>query len=237
MRSAQELLDEYADGTPAVEFARDFLELERWTGDDPVLLLAEAAASTTGQRFLTGIRPTVERFRDAFVETGRATTYDQLVELDIDDEDLVEAFGAQRKRRVFLDAAAVLADREEPDDLAALQAWAAEADPYRYEEDPVGAISGVGPSSFQYLRMLAGIDTAKPDPEVIQLVDAVADAIDEPTLDPSDPLRALAACECLGATTTYRTIEVDRIAWWRFADEDQRDAVADLDGIDPGSSE
>lgn len=230
MRSPQELLDAYADGTPYAELARDFLEFERWTGDDPVLLLAEAAASTTGQRYVSGIRPTVERFRDAFVETGRVTSYAELADVDLEDDDLIEAFGAQRKRRVFLDAAAVLGDRSAGDDLAALTGWAAAADPYRYRDDPIGAISGVGPSSFQYLRMLAGVDTAKPDSELVRLAETIADANDELIFDSSDPLRALAACEWLAATTSYRTIEIDRVAWWTFTDEDQRDAVLELEG-------
>ena len=229
MRAAQELLDEYAADCPYAELAGDFLELTRWTGDDPLLLLAEAAASTTGQRFATGIRPTVERFREAFVEAGRVSTYEELAATDLEDEDLVAAFGAQRKRRVLLDAAAIFADRDESDDLAALQAWAAQADPYRYEADPIGKISGVGPSTFQYIRMLAGVDTAKPDPELIQLVEAVAEATDDPSLSPSEPLRALAACECLAANTPYRTIEIDRIAWWQFSDPTQRELTAELE--------
>lgn len=225
MPSAQELLDRYADGTPYAESAREFLDLERWTGDDPILLLAEAAAVTTGRRFSTGVKPTVERFRDAFVDTGRATTYADLAAVELEDEELIAAVGAQRKRRVLLEAAAVLADRREDDDLSALRAWATAADPYRYRADPIGGISGVGPSSFQYLRMLAGIDTARPDPKVTQLVaDVDAELADSP-LDASEPLRTIASCEWLALESSYRRIEVDRIAWWTYADDRERENV------------
>ena len=236
MASVQETIDRYADDSPYAELAREFLELDRWTGDDPVLLLAEAAASTTGQRFETGIRPTVERFRDAFVETGRVETYADLATIDLDDAELIDAFGAQRKRHVLLEAAAVLAggtgkddlaERSEGDDLAALKGWAASADLYRYQEDPIGEISGIGPSTFQYLRMLAGIDTVKPDPEVTRLVDEIDAALTNAPLDASEPLRAVASCEWLALNSEYRSIEIDRIAWWTFVDEAERAGAVD----------
>lgn len=227
MASVQETLDRYADTCPYAELAREFLELDRWTGDDPVLLLAEAAASTTGQQFATGVRPTVERFRAAFVETDRVDGYAALAALDRDDDALIESFGAQRKRHVLLEAAAVLDARSEADDLAALQGWAASADLYRYRENPIGEISGVGPSTFQYLRMLAGIDTVKPDPEVVQLVEALGGELTNAPLDAEDPLRTVASCEWLASESSYRPIEIDRLAWWTFVDEAEREAVVD----------
>lgn len=227
MRRVETVLDRYAEGTPYEALARAFLEFDRWTGDDPILLLAEAAASTTGQRFRSGIKPTVERFREAFVSSGRVRTFTELAALDVDDDDLVEAFGAQRKRRVLCEGARVLAERAESDDLEALRGWAATADAYHYREDPIGKISGVGPASFQYLRMLAGIDTAKPDPQVTRFVDALASEVDTPYLDASEPLRAVASCEWLAVATDYRAIEVDQLAWWTYADEDAREAAID----------
>lgn len=227
MPSVQAVLDGYAEDAPYEDAAAAFLSLERWTGDDPVLLLAEAAASSTGQSYATGVKPTVERFREAVRDPGRATSFADLAALDLDDPDLVEAFGAQRKRRVLLEAARVLDDRPEADDLAALQGWAADADVYRYDADPIGSISGVGPGTFQYLRQLAGIDTATPDPEVVQLVDAVAEAIDDPALAGARGLRAVAACEWLSVRSSYRPLEIDRIAWWTFADDRERAAHRD----------
>ena len=224
--AAQAVLDGYADGTPYERLARSFLEFDRVAGDDPVLLLVEAAASTTGQGF-AGVRATVERFRDAFVGPGRVRSFDELGALDPQDDALVEAVGAQRNRHVLCAAAAVLADRSEGDDLEALRSWAAEADVYRYEEDPIGAISGVGPGSFQHLRLLAGVDTVKPDPQVTALVEAVAEELEPSPLDAAEPLRAVASCEWLAIETTYRRIELDQLAWVTFADERDLEAAAE----------
>lgn len=227
MASVDAVLETYADGTPYAELAAAFLERDRWTGDDPALLVAEAAAASTGQRFATGVKPTVDRFRELIVESGHATSFAALASMDLADETLVEAFGARRKRRVLLETARVLEARPEADDLAALRSWAAQADPYRYDEDPVGDIGGVGPTTFQYLRVLAGIDTVRPTPQVRDLVAAVADACESPAVDTDESLGVIAFCEWLAIVSSYRRIEIDAIAWLAFADERERTAALD----------
>ncbi|MFC6717087.1 hypothetical protein ACFQGT_06680 [Natrialbaceae archaeon GCM10025810] len=233
MPDAQDALERFAVGVPYEPLAAAFLEFDRWTGDDPVLLLAEAAASTTGQSFLGGVKPTVERFRESFVDTGRVESVADLASIDRADDDLIDAFGARRKRHVLCELARVLAERPESDDLESIRSWAAEADPYRYEDDPVGAISGVGPSSFQFLRQLAGVDTVTPDPTVTRLLESLEAALGEPTLERAtdDDLRTIAACEWLAAVTDYRLLEIDRIAWWTFTDADEREAVCSIHRI------
>ncbi|WP_339104103.1 hypothetical protein [Haloterrigena salinisoli] len=224
-RAVQSVLDRYAEGVPCAELAAAFREHRRWTGDDPRLLLAEAAASTTGQRFLGGVKPTVERFREAFVATDRVASFADIAALDLEDDDLVAAFGAQRKRRVLLEAAGVLSARPEADDPAALLGWAETADHYRYDEDPIGAIAGVGPSTFQFLRQLAGVETLTPDPTAVALIDAVADALESSPLDTGTDLRTIASGEWLAVESSYSALEIDRLAWWTFTDADDREAV------------
>ena len=226
--AVQSVLDRHAEGVPCEELAAAFRQHRRWTGDDPRLLLAEAAASTTGQSFLGGIKPTVERFRETFVATDRIASFADLAALDLDDDDLVAAFGAQRKRHVLLEAADVLAARPEADDLDALVAWAETTDHYRYDEDPVGAIAGVGPSTFQYLRQLAGVETLTPAPMAVDLIDAVADDLESSPLDTTTALRTIASAEWLAAESSYSTLEIDRLAWWTFTDEDDREAIIEL---------
>ncbi len=231
MTALQSILDTYADGTPARSLAESVRSLSCWTGDDPRLLVAETAASTTGQRFLGGVKPSVERFSEAFVATDRVQSLAAIAALDPDDADLITAFGAERKRHVLVETAAVLADRPEADDLDALQAWAATADHYRYETDPIGTISGIGPSSFQLLRQLAGIETARPHPTVRAFVDTLAADIAETPLSTTTPLRTIASCEWLAFQTTYTPLEIDRLAWWIGTDADERSAIADRHGI------
>ncbi|WP_265110315.1 hypothetical protein [Halosolutus halophilus] len=237
MTSPQAFLDRYADGIPIQSLADAYRSLDRWTDDDPLLLVAEAAASTTGQSFGGGILPSVERFRDAFVATDRVTDFATLAGLDLEDDDLVAAFGAQRKRHVLLETAAVLAGRPEDDDLAALQAWAATADHYRYETDPIGSISGVGPASFQYLRQVAGVETVRPDPKVREFVETVASELGSSPLSTTTALRTIASCEWLAFQTSYSPLEIDRIAWWTLTDPDDRETVLEASGVELAVSE
>ncbi|WP_436343050.1 hypothetical protein [Natronorubrum sp. FCH18a] len=226
----QAILDRRAEGVPCEELAAAFREHRRWSGDDPRLLLAEAAASTTGQGFVGGIKPTVERFREAFVATERVDSFDALAALDLEDDDLIDAFGAQRKRHVLLEAARALADRPEADDLDALLGWASAANQYRYDADPVGSIAGVGPSSFQYLRQLAGIEAIKPDPTVVALIDDIDDDLEPSPLETTTDLRTIASGEWLALESSYTPLEIDRLAWWLFTDADDRETILEAYG-------
>ncbi|RQG91720.1 hypothetical protein EA462_05875 [Natrarchaeobius halalkaliphilus] len=222
MNSVQSVLDRYAGGTPYERLTRQFLEFDRWSGDDPLLLVAETAVATTGQRSAGGRNADVSEFRDAFVATGRVDSFETLAGLESEDAGLSEVFAAARTRRVLLEVASVLSARPEADDLAALRGWAGEADQYRYDEDPIGSISGIGPSSFQYLRQLAGMDVAAPDATVSRFVDTVDTELESATLETTSPLLTIASCEWLAIVSAYSPIEIDRIAWWTFADEDER---------------
>ena len=229
-RSAQTVLDRYAEAVPCERLAAAVREHRRWTGDDPRLLVAEAAASTTGQSFLGGIKPTVERFRETFVATGRVDSFADLAALDLEDDDLVAAFGAQRKRHVLLETARVLADRPAETDLDALVGWASTADQYRYDADPIGSIAGVGPSTFQYLRQLAGIDALVPDPTGVQLLEAVASDLESSPIDTATDLRTIASGEWLAWESAYTPLEIDRLAWWTFTDAEERNAILEVHG-------
>ncbi|MBZ6494760.1 hypothetical protein [Natrinema longum] len=226
--AAESLLEPYADGTPYEELAAEFREYRRWTGDDPPLLLAEAAASTTGQGFVDGIAPTVARFHESFVASDRVDSFGDLAALDPEDDELVAAFGAQRKRHVLCEAACVLAERPEADDLDALLEWASRADHYRYEADPIGSIAGVGPSTFQYLRQLAGVETIRPAPPVVALIDRIDAELESSPLETTTALWTIASGEWLAMTSSYSPLEIDRLAWWTETDDDEREAVADI---------
>jgi len=49
------------------------------------------------------------------------------------------------------------------DDKSALRTWAKNASLEKWREDPIGRINGVGIVTFQYLRMMWGVDTVMPD--------------------------------------------------------------------------
>jgi len=229
MPDLQECLDTYAADSDYTAHAGKFLQLDRWTGDDPLLLLADAAGTTTGQNYFAQVKPSVEAFQAQFLDTGRITSFSELATLDQQSPALTEIFEAHRKRRVLSRGADVFANIDGGNDLDRLQQWARDADPTTYSEDPFGRIRGVGLRTFQYLRMIAGIDTVKPDIQVRRFIEALAEATDNPHLDASTDITVLESCQWISDKTDYRMIELDQMAWWHFADATERHAAETLD--------
>lgn len=225
MTNLQDLEDEFARGSDYTQNAEKFLNLERWTGDNPILMLADAAGTTTGQNYFNQVKPSVETFRDEFLRTGRVDSMEALAKIDADEDDLTQIFGATRKRRVLIEGADVFANMAGDDDLQRLQRWARTADPLQYSEDPFGRIKGVGLRTFQYLRMVAGIDTVKPDIQVKRFVESLADATQIRNLDSSTDQAVLESCQWISSQTGYRMIELDQIAWWYFSEAGERHAT------------
>lgn len=222
MPGVQECIEDYAAGVAYASQARKFLQLNRWTGDDPVLMLADAAGTTTGLSYFSKVKPRVEAFQQQFLNTRRISSFGELATLNQYDSKLTEIFEAQRIRRVLVTGADVFHSRDGENDLDRLQRWAEDAEPTKFSEDPFGQITGVGLRTFQYLRMVAGIDTVKPDIQVRRFIEALAEATDHPRPDPSTDQTVLESCQWLANETGYRMIELDQIAWWHFADTAER---------------
>jgi hypothetical protein len=229
MPTLQERIDDFAAEVEYTAHAAKFLHLDRWTGPNPLLLLADAAGTTTGQNYFSQVKPSVEAFQAHFLDTGQISSFGELATLDQQDSTLMEIFEAQRKRRVLIKGADVFANIDAEHDLDRLQQWARDADPTTYSEDPFGRITGVGLRTFQYLRMIAGIDTVKPDIQVRRFIKALAEATDNPHLDASTDRAVLESCQWIADETGYRMIELDQIAWWHFSDATERHAAETLD--------
>lgn len=229
INAIQGRIADYAADCDYTAHAEMFLELDRWTGDNPLLLLADAAGTTTGQNYFNDVKPSVEAFQTQFLESGRVTSFDELSSLNQQDSTLQQIFEAKRKRRVLIRGANVFADFDAETDLARLQKWAGGADPYHHALDSFGGINGVGLRTFQFLRMIAGIDTVKPDIQVQRFIEALGDATGNPHLDSSQDEAVLKSCEWLAKVTDYRMIDLDQIAWWYFSDATERHAATTLD--------
>ncbi|MFC7325659.1 hypothetical protein ACFQMF_13850 [Halorubrum rutilum] len=228
MPDLQECIDEYAAEVEYTAHATKFLQLDRWTGDNPLLLLADAAGTTTGQAYFSQVKPSVETFQTKFLDTGRISSFSELADLDQQSPALTEIFEAQRKRRVLITGADTFAEIDAEDDLDRLQQWAEDADPTDYSEERFGRIRGVGLRTFQYLRMIAGIDTVKPDIQVQRFIKELSETTDTPHLDASTDQAVLDSCQWISDKTDYRMIELDQIAWWYFADATGRHAAETL---------
>ena len=174
----QNVLDEYADKA-APEYsqhASKFQNLDRWTGDDPVMLVVDAAFSSTGLDYKEVVKPAAERFRQEFVESGDVSSLADLRSLK-DNSAYTEKFGAGRPELVWKIANGLLENEAaDMDDLSVLQSWAKNADP-QDGDDPIRELDGIGVATFQYLRMIAGANTVKPDIQVERFVEELDTAV------------------------------------------------------------
>jgi hypothetical protein len=123
---------------------------------DVVLMVVDAAFTSIGLNYFTAVVPRVEEFGKKFVENGRIKSLKELAEADINE--LREVWRNKRSWSIARYIASYLSTLSE-DDKTALRAWAGNAKLENWREDPVGRIKGVGLVTFQYLRMMGGVDT------------------------------------------------------------------------------
>jgi hypothetical protein len=119
-------------------------------------MVVDAAFTSIGLNYFTAVVPKVEEFSKRFVESGRIKSLKELAEADINE--LREVWRNKRSWSIARYIASYLSTLSE-DDKTALRAWAGNAKLENWREDPVGRIKGVGLVTFQYLRMMGGVDT------------------------------------------------------------------------------
>jgi hypothetical protein len=95
------------------------------------------------------------------------------------------------------------------DDKTALRTWLLILEGCR--EDPVGRIKGVGLVTFQYLRMVGGVDTVLPDKIVKRVVN---DILMKAGLEPvEDDIEFIKKADQLAISCGYRPIELCWMTW------------------------
>ncbi len=219
----QTILDECArDARPQYkEHVKKFQELDRWTGNDPVMLVVDAALSATGLNYADVVKPAGAKFKKAFVETGKVTSFDDLIALE-NDPKFEEQVTAGRPGLAYKIPLTLYEQYpSDKDDLIILQDWATNAIPENEENeenDPVRELQGVGLATFQYLRMIAGVDTAKPDIQVTRFLEALEEENLSVNLNTDSQEEVLNSCRELANQTSYSMLEIDQIAWWCESD-------------------
>lgn len=150
----------------ARSYEKKCLDGEIWDGN-AVLIVVDAALTSIGVNYFNIVVPSVEKFNENYVKTGQITSFEDFAKLSPEDERLR---GIMNNRRVWSVAINICKElniiKKENDletDFAALKFWAEKADYEKWIEDRIGKIHGVGLTTFQYLRLQAGIDTMMPD--------------------------------------------------------------------------
>lgn len=183
------------------------LRTERW-GGSVVLMVVDAALTSSGLSYFDVIVPKVKLFSEKFVETGQISTLTHLSRLDI--PSALHLWRSERCWRVAKDIAAEL-HKYGSSDKEAIRRWASQASLSTWRRDPVGSIKGVGLVTFQYLRMMGGVDTIMPDRVVKRVVNRLlAEAEAEPV---EEDLDFIEKASQLARMAGVRPIELCWMAW------------------------
>jgi hypothetical protein len=188
------------------------LRTERWNGS-VVLMVIDAAFTSIGLNYFTAVVPKVMKFQEELVDCGKVGSLESLSNLPEE-----EAKGIWRNRRSWQAAKSIasylheIKEREALDDRRALRLWAANSHLENWGQDPIGSIRGVGIVTFQYLRMMGGVDTAMPDKIVRKVIKQILNeaGLDMPTQGDMELIKTI---DRMSELSGYRPIEICWMTW------------------------
>jgi len=184
------------------------LNTERWQGN-VVLMVLDMAFTSVGVSYFNVVVPKIKIFQNEFIKTGRINSLSSLAQFNYK-----EAFHIWKNIRswhVACEIAKFLSTVSE-NDRESLRLWANNSFLENWMNDPVAKIKGVGLISYQYLRMMGGVDTVMPDKIVKKVInDILIQAQYEPVYE---NMRFIKTVEVLAKKTGYRPIELCWMTWF-----------------------
>ena len=208
MSMLKEIVASYMEKVSGLrEYCERCLRTERW-GGSVVLMVVDAAFTSIGLNYFTAVVPKVEEFNERFVGSGRIRNLKDLAKADANE--LRTVWKNMRSWTIAREIASYLSTLSEDDKLA-LRTWASNARLESWREDPIGRIKGVGLITFQYLRMMGGIDTIMPDKIVKRVINEI---LVKAGLEPvNDDIKFIRKAEEVALACGYRPIELCWMTW------------------------
>lgn len=208
MATLKETIDSYMERVSGLkEHCNRCLRTERW-GGSVVLMVVDAAFTSIGLNYFAIVVPKVEEFNKGFVEIEKIKTLKDLSRANVNE--LRRIWKNRRSWRIAKEIAFYLSTLSD-DDKSALRTWAKKVKLENWREDPIGRIKGVGLITFQYLRMMGGIDTVMPDKIVKRVINEM---LTKAGLKPiNDDVEFIEKVEEIALTCGYGPIELCWMTW------------------------
>ena len=208
----KKVIDSYMKQVPDVNtYCERCLRTQRWDGN-VILMIVDAAFTSIGLNYFQTVVPRVELFRKEFIEQGKIITLEDLVTAD--DNSLKKIWKNKRSWQMAKSVAAYLApikERKKIDDRAAFISWAKNSSLDNWQKDPIGQIKGVGINTYQYLRMMGGVDTVMPD-KIVKRV--IGEILDKAKMEmPADDIEFILLVERISPEVGYKAIELCWMTW------------------------
>lgn len=206
------IVNEYMKRSPNVkEYCQRCLKTERWYGNI-ILMVVDAAFTSVGLNYFQTVVPKVEKFRREFVETGKVRIIDDL--LKINDNDLEKIWRNRRSWKMAKSIVSYFSEikkKQKLNDREALIYWAKNSNVENWKDNPIGKINGVGINTFQYLRMMGGVDTVMPDKIVKRIIGDILAKAGMKT--PSTDIEFIKMVGEISRDSGYRAIELCWMTW------------------------
>ncbi|RLI86602.1 MAG: hypothetical protein DRO98_05145 [Archaeoglobales archaeon] len=202
----KEIVDKYMSAVNVSKYCTKCLDTRRWNGS-VVLMVVDAAFTSVGLNYFTAVVPKVREFRDRYVLNGEVSTLAKLAEAE---EKLLSIWRNRRSVKAATQIAKALLEFG-GDDRAAIRNWAEKAKLEEWRSDAIGRIKGVGINTFQYLRMMGGVDTVMPDKIVKRVINGILVRAGEEPVKGDIPF--IRRVHEIAKLTGYRPIELCWMTW------------------------
>ena len=189
------------------EFCERCLRTERW-GGSVVLMVVDAAFTSIGLNYFKSVVPKVFEFKEKYVDKKVITSLDELARSDV--EALRSLWRNRRSWIVAINVARELL-KFGSNDRMRLRNWASTSKLEDWRSDSIGGLKGVGLITYQYLRMMGGIDTVMPDKIVKRVLNTI---FIEAGLNPVyDDMEFIYRVEDVARECGYKPIELCWMTW------------------------
>jgi hypothetical protein len=176
-------------------------------------MVVDAAFTSIGLNYFSAVVLKVDEFDRRFVKTGKIISLEDLALAEL--LELQRVWKNKRSWEVAKAIAAYLSSLGKNEGISereALILWAKNTRLRDWRKDPIGSIRGVGINTYQYLRMMGGVDTLMPDKIVKR---ALLGVLEEAGLKPKamDDLGFIELVHEIATKTGHRSIELCWATW------------------------
>ena len=211
------IINRYVKSAPEARlYSEQCLTISRWDGNI-VLIILDAAFTSTGLHYFRAVVPGLNRFKTSYVDTQKVKSIEDVCILDT--EGMMNIWSNSRAWHVAISTATILSKLKQKEHLSGKEAfkyWAYKSDLKNWHDDPVAKINGIGINTFQYLRMMGGIDTVMPD-RIVKRV--FTEIMKEANLEfPSTDIEFILTVEQIARRTGYKATELCWMTWLRNKD-------------------
>jgi hypothetical protein len=206
------ILNHYMNEVPEVkDYCRRCMDTARWDGN-VVVMVVDASYMSIGLNYFQSVVPNVDIFRNTFVHTNKILSFADLYRTE--DPTLQKIWKNRRSWYMAKEIALHFATSKKGSmqtDKETFIHWAHDADLNKWRDDPIGKINGVGINTFQYLRMMGGMDTVMPDKIVKRVINDILLQAGENI--PESDMEFIQTVETIGFKYGYRPIELCWMTW------------------------